>query len=292
LAEGGERAKVRSMRMHGVSPWAGVLSGLGYGASVLLACGAQSDGSADRGGVPAAGESPTSPSGSGVPVASGAASSFSQCPTPIGTAEELARTPRSDTNLELLALTLDAGELTATQPTYERVVADVGAIRASAPSLATLAFSPPHDGRSLAVSFGSDATDALGAGTYTAWDCLLEAYRVRVGDVIDVFPTYAPTLYLDGIFDLPRLAQLFGQLPDVVVEMNPSVGGRTLCAVRDGEHYEYVVDETNGQCGSSSECTGRARYFASDSAGDVTLIASWGAVEGAPAPSWFGDVCN
>jgi hypothetical protein len=42
------------------------------------------------------------------------------CPTPLGTAEELALTPRVDTNLELLALTLDTGHITATQATYER----------------------------------------------------------------------------------------------------------------------------------------------------------------------------
>ncbi len=277
------------MRVQGTKRLASALCWLWCGTSVLLACGAQRENITPGGET----ETPdTSASGSGVAGGGAGVTSFSECPTPLGTAEELARTPRSDTNLELLALTLDVGQLTATQPTYDRVVADVGAIRESAPSLAMLAFSPPHDGHSFVIGFGSDATEALGAGTYTAWDCLLATYGARIGSVIDAFPSYAPTVYLDGIFDLPRLVQLFDQLPDAVVEMNAGGGERTLCAVRDGEHYEYVVDETNGECDAASECTGRARYFASDAPGDITLLESWGSLDAAPVPGWFLDVCN
>jgi hypothetical protein len=213
------------------------------------------------------------------------------CPTPLGTAEELARTPRSDSNLELLALTLDEGQITATQATYERVVADVASIRASAPSLAELEYWPPHDGRSIRITFGSAATEALAAGTYTAWDCLLEAYRAEIGSVIDIFPTYAPTLYLDGIFDLRRLLELFEQLPDADAEISVSTG-RTLCSRRAGEHYEYVVDRTSGDCDGTGPCRGSARHFASDAPGQITWLTSWSATPGDPPPAWFQDVCK
>lgn len=265
-----------------VQRWSGLTSLL------LLACGGQSDEP-----LAPAGERESSgatPAASGAPAQGAGSSAFTQCPTPLGTAEEVARTPRADTNLELLALALDAGQLTATQATYERVVADVGAIRASAPSLASLEYRGPHDGRSMLISFGERATEALGAGTYSAWDCLLEAYRVEIQPVIDVFGGYAPMISLGGIFDLPRVAELFGQLPDATAEISLNTEVRTLCAAREGERFAYVVDRTNGSCRSS--CSGSARYFASDAAGEIALLDIWVASDDEPAPDWFGAICK
>lgn len=261
---------------------------LGSGALLLIACGADSQGDPSASGPPGPGSPAAGAGGSG----GAAAEPFSVCPTPLGSADELARTPRADTNLELLALSLDVGQLTATQATYERVVADIAALRALAPSLASVSFWPPHDGHTLLVTFGSEATEALSEGTYTAWDCLLAAYRAQIGPVVDIFPTYAPTLYLDGIFDMPRLAELFGQLPDVSVEINATGERRTLCATRSAEHYEYVVDRTNGRCESSTACSGSARHFASDAPGQLAVLESWTASDDAPAPDWFRRVCN
>jgi hypothetical protein len=276
------------MRVHGSNrpasfPW------LGSAVLVLLACGAKSGREASE--AESSDAPGTSVSTSDAPTRGAASNPFADCPTPIGTADELARTPRADTNLELLALSLDVGQLTATQATYERVAADIGAIRALAPSLSMIAFWPPHDGHSLLITFGDDATEALHDGTYTAWDCLLEAYRAEVGSVTDIFPTYSPTLYLDGIFDMPRLAQLFEQLPDVAVDINATPGRRTLCATRAGEHYEYVVDRTNFGCDSPPPCTGSARHFSSDVPGKITVLESWTADDDAAAPDWFRDVC-
>ena len=103
-------------------------SWLGAGALVLLACGAQSNDGPSSADGPEASGAPTAASGG----AEAAADRFAVCPMPLGSAEELALTPRADTNLELLALSLDVGHLTATQVTYERVVADIGALRAVA----------------------------------------------------------------------------------------------------------------------------------------------------------------
>jgi hypothetical protein len=278
------------MRARGSNRSAWVQRWLGAGVLVLVACGGESgNGESTADGPEGSGAPASMP---GVSTGGAAPNPFAVCPPPLGTADELARTPRADTNLEQLALSLDVGHLTATQATYDRVVADIETIRGLAPSLATVAFWPPDDGHTLLLTFGSDATEALSAGTYTAWDCLLEAYRAEIGPVIDVVPTYAPTLYLDGIFDMPRLAQLFEQLPDVTVDINTTGDRRTLCAVRDGEHYEYVVDRTNGGCDSPPACTGSARHFASDAPGEVTALESWTAAVDAPAPAWFRDVCN
>lgn len=261
-------------------------------ALLLVACGGQSTDSESMGSAPESAASAASAAGAAASTPPGGPQDpFSVCPAPLGTPEELGRTPRSDTNLELLALTLDAGQVTATQATYDRVVADVAAIRASAPSLATLEFWPPHDGRSISITFGSEASDALGEGSYTAWDCLLQAYRVEIGGVIDIFPTYAPTLYLDGIFDLVRLEELFEQLPDASAEISFNTG-RSLCSARVGEHYEYVVDRTSGACDGVGACRGSARHFASDAPGEINLLAIWSAASGDAPPAWFRDVCK
>ena len=288
FAQPRERAKLRLMRVQGSNRPASI-HWRGTAVLVLLACGAKSErqaSDAEESDAPG-----TSVSTSGAPTGGAASNSFADCPTPIGTADELARTPRADTNLELLALSLDTGQLTATQATYERVVADIDVIRGLAPSLATLAFRPAHDGSSLRITFGEDATGALSDGAYTAWDCLLQAYRAEIGSVTDIVPTYAPTLYLGGIFDMPRLAQLFEQLPDVTVDINATPGRRTLCATRDGEHYEYVVDRTNLGCDSPPPCTGSARHFSSDAPGEVSVLESWTADDDAAAPDWFRNVC-
>jgi hypothetical protein len=258
----------------------------------LLACGGQSASTEVGGSAPESATSADPTAGAAAaPQPSMQQDPFGTCPTPLGTADELARTPRSDTNLELLALALDSGQLTATQATYERVVADVTAIRESASSLATIEYWPLHDGRSLLITFGSDAMDALGAGTFSAWDCLLATYRAEVGSVIDVFPTYSPTITLGGIFDMVRMEELFEQLPDISADISFN-SGRSLCSARSGEHYEYVVDRTSGPCDGTGACRGSARHFASDAPGEISLLAIWSAASGDPPPAWFRDVCK
>ena len=61
---------------------------------------------------------------------------------PLGSVEQLAQTPRADFNLELLALSLEPGNITASQALYDRVVADVTAMRRLAPELADVDFLP------------------------------------------------------------------------------------------------------------------------------------------------------
>src|SRR6185312_12133886 len=58
------------------------------------------------------------------------------CTMPPTAAEGVAATPRADVNLELLALSIDPGRITADEDTYQRVVADITAIRKADPSLA------------------------------------------------------------------------------------------------------------------------------------------------------------
>ena len=214
------------------------------------------------------------------------------CPTPLGTAEELALTPRQDEGLELLALSLEPGNLTASQATYDRVTADVAVIRELAPEIAEIDHRS-SDGRRLNLLFTDVGAQALAAGEYSAWDCLNDFYGVSSAQTYDLFGETRATLVLDGIYDIALLAELYAELPEVVsAEADGLVGdGPTICAARDGDRYEYVVDDAGGDCPAG--CTEHeAHHFESDAAGQVTALDVWDSADGQPAPDWFRDLCR
>jgi hypothetical protein len=215
------------------------------------------------------------------------------CPTPLGTAEELALTPRQDEGLELLALSLEPGNITASQATYDRVTADVAAIRALAPELAEIGYGAASDSQSVILHFTDVGAQALAAGEYSAWQCLNDFYRVSDTQTFDLSGDTWAILVFDGVYDIALLAELYARLPGVVsAEVNATAGdGPTLCAARDGDRYEYVVDDAGGDCPSG--CTEHdAHHFESDAAGQVAALEVWNSEDGQPAPEWFVDLCR
>jgi hypothetical protein len=211
---------------------------------------------------------------------------------PRVTADEIAATPRQDEGLERLALSLDADRIVASTDTYERVVADVAAIRALAPSLADIDYRGFDDAKQLLVNMDDEGNALLEAGQYAAWDCLNEFYglqqaEITVLDGIDV--TYA-TLTLKGLYNLGLVAEAYEQLPNVTsVGANVFVGdGPTMCAARAGEVYEYVVDRRGGDCPAG--CTTHdATYFVSSASGVVDEVETW---DEGTAPEWFTRLCQ
>ncbi len=163
-----------------------------------------------------------------------------------GSASEIAATPRADTSLEALALVL-SDRVAARQSTYDRLVADVAAIRARFPDLAGATFLPAYDPSSLLVLLTPEAAAAVRAGNYHEWDCLNDWYDVRDVRLFQaqdiavvrfhgllrtdrVAPEY---LALDGVlaaeqdfFTLPPLAPLPGE----------------LCARAEGTRFHYLVE--------------------------------------------------
>jgi hypothetical protein len=77
---------------------------------------------------------------------------FQVCPGPLGDPEDLVATPRAQENLEFLALVVEPDAVVASQANYERVVADVAAIRALVPDLASIEYRPSHDGKNVHIS--------------------------------------------------------------------------------------------------------------------------------------------
>lgn len=215
------------------------------------------------------------------------------CPTPIGSADDLALTPRADANLELFALSLEPGRVTVSSSVYERVVADVGALRALSPELSDIGFHPPHDGKTLYLGLTDVAAQSIRAGEYTAWDCLHDAYGLTSMSIRDRFGDASALIELHGIFDLPLVAELYAQLPGVKVA-SPDGSfdsyGSTLCAARGGDRYEYVVDAVSGDPLEGGSRV--AHLFASSTPGAVTSLGVWSSESGEPAPEWFGRICR
>jgi hypothetical protein len=215
------------------------------------------------------------------------------CPSPLGSTEELSMTPRADQNLELLALSLEPERITASQSTYDRVVSDVAAIRALTPALADIGYRSAYGGMSLYIQVTSIGAQAIAAGDYTAWDCLNDVYRAGTPRLSDLSGTHAVHLELGGVFNLPLVAELYAKLPEVILS-EPSYGvgdGSTLCAVRNGEQYEYAVDRAGGDCPSG--CTEHEVHgFASNAAGQVSTLGVWSSLSGDPAPAWVMEICR
>jgi hypothetical protein len=215
------------------------------------------------------------------------------CPAPLGSAEELAATPRADEDLEALALSLEPERMTASPATHDRVASDVTAIRTLTPALADVGYRGGYEARSLYIGLSSIGAQSIAAGEYSAWDCLNDAYRAGEPRLAQSFSSQSVYLELGGIFNLLRIAELYAELPEVT-EASPSYrtgGGSTLCAVRDGERYRYAVDRAGGDCPSG--CTEHEVYgFSSDAAGQVTALGEWSSLSGDPAPAWVSEICS
>ncbi|HEX6764013.1 MAG TPA: hypothetical protein VF103_01020 [Polyangiaceae bacterium] len=212
------------------------------------------------------------------------------CPNPVGSAEALAKTPREDANLELLALTLDAGEVVATDETYERVVADIASLRALAPDLADISYRAPNDGKTLLLVPTELALASMRAGEYSAWDCLNDFYGLvsppEVSERVVV-------LELEGMVAIDEVASVYAELPGVEqAQPNGFFGdGPTICGFRDGTNYEYVVDRRGGDCPAGCT-TNEAHRFRSTGAGVVEALEVWESATGASRPDWYTRACG
>lgn len=214
-----------------------------------------------------------------------------ECPAPLGAAVDIAATPRSDSNLELLALSIDHGRVTADEETYSRVVADIAAVREANPQIARVSYFPRTGGRELLVYPNEQTMELIRDGKYSAWNCLNDFYglqRMELGADDKYF-----VLSLKGIYNLDLVSQLYKELPGIMdVEPNLGAGdGPTICAKRNGSEYEYVVDRADGDCPSG--CTiHEAHAFLSSAAGVIEARGVWNSETNEPPPEWFSRICR
>ena len=169
-----------------------------------------------------------------------AAPAASSCNHVIGAREEVLRTPRADTNLELLALALSGG-VVADQAIYERLLRDVTAIRSMETRLKSVRYLPPHDGKTMLVHLSETASALFAEGKYDYWDCVNRHYGLESTQMVE--PGYVK-VRLKGIYDLNAVASVYARLPGVLgaepYDARSVDHGATILVTRENDEWHYV----------------------------------------------------
>ena len=213
-----------------------------------------------------------------------------ECGTNLATDEELALTPRDDTNLEHMAIAATR-RVVAGQEQYERIVRDVGAIRAMRPDLAAIDFLTDY-AHEIIVRADEGTIARMLAGEYDPWDCLNERFRLK--DL--AFGPSTPDrvdLVFEGTYHTPTLAERYARLPGVQsATAGLRVGdGSTLCVTPGDDNWHYVVDQGTGDCVAG--CTDHDySYFISKADGTIVPSGTWAERSTDPRPPWFDAYVN
>jgi hypothetical protein len=175
-----------------------------------------------------------------------AASNPSYCNNIPGARAELSRTPRADTNLELLALALSDG-ITAEQTIYDRLLRDITAIRKLKAPLQSVGYRPQHDGRTLVLRLSEPASAMLAQRRYPYWDCVNQHYGFE--STQGVSPGVIK-VRLKGIYDLEKVAGAYARVPGVVSakpdHLESDDDGATIVVKREGDVWHYVFRTERG----------------------------------------------
>jgi hypothetical protein len=218
------------------------------------------------------------------------------CLTGLVTTMELASTPRADTNLELLALRLSRGRVVADQTIYDRVVRDVGSIRAQRPDLATISYFPTYDGKTVDLTVDVDTAERMKSGTYTPWNCLntrlgavMPFEYIRIGNADNEFVFVG----VKGIYAVDILAPEYGRLPGVTNTDGDNVDGDgpTICVTSGPDTWHYVFDAASGDCPAG--CIDHAySHFTTSTVGTVVQLETWSSASGGSAPAWVSQYAS
>lgn len=233
---------------------------------ILAAIGGGSGGcsaSVDNEPMPAAGR--TSSAGSAGDGAGGS----DGCASDVPSAAALMSTPREDTNIELLALKFSE-RVVAEQDVYDRLVRDLSAIRAQDPSVASINYFAPNDGKSLLLRVDVPTGAAIADGSYHSWDCLNDAYGASSINQLSIGGTGFVALTLRGIYRIDLVSKQYATLRGIE-SAGPAVGGGdgpTICLTRTNDVWHYVFDDASGDC--LAGCTEHLyKHFSTDQAGAV-----------------------
>jgi hypothetical protein len=217
------------------------------------------------------------------------------CPSDLASPNDLTLTPRPDVNLELLALKLSPGRIVADQAVYDRVVADVTAIRSRRPDLTAIAFYPPDDGRTIDLKVLLATSEQMQRGDYHGWDCLNATYGASkpfqftpLGD-----GTVSVDIELRGIYAIKILSRDYSRLPEVK-DATPGVGGGdgpTICVTPGADAWDYVFDAASGDCPGG--CTMHDySHFVTHPDGTIVVGETWNDQGGPPVPAWVTEYAS
>ena len=205
------------------------------------------------------------------------------------TPEQTAMTPRAEPEAELLAIEA-SGEIVAPQPLYERVVAELAAIRADTPGLVAIEARPSWPPSSVDVTLDEEGRAAYDAGTFDAWDCPNELYHATT--IEDGF-LGSLVVRFDGLYDVQQVFADY-EAVDHVVSVEPELvggDGPDVCLSIEGELHTYIFDDAGGDCPAG--CTEHAYTgFTVALDGTITALGSFDPALPMPAPAWFEDAVS
>src|SRR6185503_6473762 len=170
-----------------------------------------------------------------------------------GNLADILASPRPDRGAEELALLLGTG-VAADEQIYQRLHADLAAIRAADPLLASRDFRNIWwDSQSLVLALTTEAWQAINAGTYSEWNCLNAWYRGSKRMVGTLESNPWASLTFAGSLHPYRIAPDYAALQGVTfAEPNffgyPACEGCTpspgLCAISDESIiYDYFIED-------------------------------------------------
>jgi hypothetical protein len=218
------------------------------------------------------------------------------CHEGLATPEEIAATPREDTNLEQLALRHSDG-IVADQDVYDRIVRDVTRIRAEDADVSEIGYWPPNDGKTLLLGVDGATWDAMQSDGYSDWNCLIDSYPVEntTYEKYTSLDMYTVQIELRGIYNLEPIAAQFAELPGVSsAEPNFGIGdGPTICLTPSDAVWHYVFDQAGGDCPAGCTTHLYTYFTVSSDDGTIERVGSWG-TEGSssPAPDWVAQYAS
>ncbi|HXT22764.1 MAG TPA: hypothetical protein VN923_18600, partial [Thermoanaerobaculia bacterium] len=208
-----------------------------------------------------------------------------------GNRADILASPRADIDAEGLALLLGDG-VAAEDAIYQRLHADLDAIRAANPALADNRFGIPwwlpHE---LSITGLTPLAHVeVRAGTYTEWNCLNAWYR---GELPPDGSLDYPALRFAPVLHNGRIADEYEALPGIVSVQRPIYGEPSsapgMCAISyDGFAYDYFIEdgaphEREGETALSYALPMHFYRVAAAGAAPV-LVGIWGKEQ--PPPAW------
>lgn len=230
------------------------------------------------------------------------------CETSLATVDELSRSPRcwpeADPSsqifgmsrmdrLEVLAARA-SGKVVADQAVYERIIADMGAMRALWPELVFLGEYIP--GASTVLLETNEATIlGMRTGTYTQWDCLNRLFRVTHKQL---HRSTMAQLSFGGVYDVRVLSREYEKLPGITRAYPNIFAGDwgEICVIPGQDEWHYIFDEASGDCPSG--CIDHVyHHFVTLPTGEVKRDGRWEHDRDEEHPEWFArywspEVCH
>jgi len=193
----------------------------------------------------------------------------------VGSKAQMASSPRKDQDAERLALRR-TDELVAKESEYQRIAADLKAIRASTKDPGARGVFASFGTRALMLSMRPTIIAAAAKGEYKGLDCLNAWYGGEQRNVLkslDLVLIYFPALYHPK-----HIAAVYAKHPDVLrVEPDTAIGDGddiTLCNEQLGGTHHYLFRHGQGDCPAGC-LEAEYRGYAVTTAGVVTPLPGW-----------------